>query len=354
MILPRLARVRRRMREEGLDQLLVVSEQNLQYLTETQIPVHDRLNCIVIGQERAVCVCYNLSVIPTEQDPVIYNDPDRVPEVLASLLTDGGRTGVDGMLQSRFLLPLMERAPGVHFIQTKCVEETRCIKDDEEIERLAYASEVTDRVFKKAFTRLREGMTELEFGAEVSRVFEEEGVGLFHGVPMVAFGAGTADPHHNPGEARLRTGDAVMMDTGKQMNGYYSDMTRTVFYRKVSEEQEKVYGIVLEANKRAMEKALAGNLLRDVHEAACAVIREAGYEAYYPHRTSHGIGIDYHEEPFDTPSRTRKLETGMCFSVEPGIYLPGKFGVRVEDLVAITEKGTVCLTHAPKALQVIG
>ena len=353
MNLPRLARVRRRMQEEGLDQLLVVSEQNLQYLTETNIPVHDRLNCLVIGPEQAVCVCYNLSVIPTEKDPVIYNDPDRIPEVLCSLLKDGGKTGVDGMMQSRFLLPLMDRAKGVNFTASKCVEETRCIKDADEIARLSHASAVTDRVFEKAFARLREGMTELEFGAEVSRVFEEEGVGLFHGVPMVAFGTGTADPHHSPGETRLCVGDAVMMDTGKQIDGYYSDMTRTVFFRKVSEEQKKVYGIVLEANERALEKAQAGNTLRDVHEAACKVIREAGYGEYYPHRTSHGIGIDYHEEPFDTPSRTQKLEVGMCFSVEPGIYLPGRFGVRVEDLAAITDTGTVCMTHAPKTLQVI-
>ncbi len=353
MISSRLARVRERMRQERLDLLLVVSPQNLQYLTETRIPVHDRLNCLVIGQNRSTCLCYRLSVIPTEENPVIYDDPDRIAELLADQLRDARRIGVDGTMQSRFLLPLMQRMPEAEFLPSTCVEETRCIKDAEEIARLLHASEVTDRVFEKAFTRLREGMTELEFGAEVSKVFEEEGVGLFPGVPMVAFGEGTADSHHIPGDTRLHAGDAVMMDTGKQIGGYYSDMTRTVFFREACVEQERVYETVLEANRQALERIRPGATLREVHDAACRVIRDAGYGAYYPHRTSHGIGIDYHEEPFDTPSRTRVLEEGMCFSVEPGIYLPGKFGVRIEDLVAVTEAGTVLLTHAPKELSVV-
>lgn len=353
MIPSRLARVRRQMQKERLDLLIVTAPQNIQYLTETQIPSHDRLNCLVIGEDRSTCFCFHLSVIPSEKDVVIYDDPDRTVPLLASLLRGARRIGVDGAMQSRFLLPLISQVTDSVFLPTTCMEETRCIKDSEEIARLLHASEVTDRVFEKSFTRLREDMSELEFGAEVSRVFEEEGVGLFPGVPMVAFGTGTADPHHIPGEARLSAGDPVMMDTGKQIRGYYSDMTRTVFFRKVSDDQKRVYDVVLEANQKALEQVRPGISLRDVHEAACEVIRRAGYGEYYPHRTSHGIGIDYHEEPFDTPSRTRIIEEGMCFSVEPGIYLSGQFGVRIEDLVAVTRDGVVCLTHAPKWLCVV-
>ena len=130
-------------------------------------------------------------------------------------------------------------------------------------------------------------------------------------------------------------------------------MTRTVFFRSVSDEQRRVYEVVLEANLAALAAVRPGVPIADIHEAAMDVIRRAGYGEYYPHRTSHGIGIDYHEEPFDVGGRRLPVEEGMCFSIEPGIYLPGRFGVRIEDLVVVTRDGCSLLNHAPKELSVI-
>ena len=350
----RLNRLRARMAGCGIGQLIVAGRANLFYLTGEDVNPHDRLNAAVIRQDSAQLLCYHLSQLhPEGFDVAVYTDSGKAGARLAALLEGGLLTGVDAALSSRWLLALQEARPETRFVWSDCPEQTRCVKDEEEIRRLRRASELTDRVFAASFPRLREGMTELDFGDVLSAAFQAEGAGFFPGHPMVAFGAGTADPHHIPGGTRLRAGDAVMVDTGMQVDGYYSDMTRTVFFGGVSPEQRSVYETVLKANEAALAAVRPGVPLRAAHEAACRVIAEAGYGAFYPHRTSHGIGIDYHEEPFDTPSRTVTLEEGMCCSVEPGIYLPGRFGVRIEDLVTVVPEGYSLLNHAPKSLQVV-
>ena len=353
MIQNRLERVRAHMRSGGLDQLIVTQPQAIYYLTGLWCNPMDRLDALVITRQTCKMLCYVLAVIePTDCEVTVYSDTGVTIPTLSTLL-ESGTTGVDGYFQSRFLIPLMQLRPDLRLKVSSCVEDARMIKTDEEILLLRRASEITDDVFADAFGQLREGMTELDLGAVFSDTFQAHGVGRFEGNPMVCFGAGSAEPHHAPGDAPLKAGDAVCVDTGKRIGGYYSDMTRTVFFRKVSDEQRKVYNIVLEANLAALSIIKPGVLMSDIHEAACKVIRDAGYGDFYPHRTSHGIGIDYHEEPFDVAGRPLPVEPGMCFSVEPGIYLPGRFGVRIEDLVVVTKDGYSLLNHAPKELRVI-
>lgn len=349
----RVQRVRARMKMHGLEQVIITQPQGIYYLTDEWVEPHDRLDALVVTLEDCRMLCYNLAVIrPKDCEVSIYSDVGETVERLSALL-DARPTGVDGWMHSRFLLPLMRLRPDIRLEVSSCVEEARMYKEPDEIARLRVASEVTDQVFADAFGRLREGMTELELGAVFSDCFAAHGVGRFQGDPMVCFGAGSAEPHHAPGNARLKPGDAVCVDTGKRVNGYYSDMTRTVFFRSVSDEQRRVYEVVLEANLAALAAVRPGVPIADIHEAAMDVIRRAGYGEYYPHRTSHGIGIDYHEEPFDVGGRRLPVEEGMCFSIEPGIYLPGRFGVRIEDLVVVTRDGCSLLNHAPKELSVI-
>ncbi|MBQ9326324.1 MAG: aminopeptidase P family protein [Clostridia bacterium] len=353
-----LPRVRARMAEEQLSGLIITSPSHLHYLTGLDVPSHDRLNALLLTQERADILSFHLSPLCPEGFSVrLYQDPDAAPRLLADWICKyaaGPVLGVDGTLPSRYLLPLMDLVPEHSFRCTRCVEQVRMIKEPEEIEKLHRASAITDRVFSMAFSQLREGMTELAFGHVFSDCFEACGAGPFPGHPMVAFGKGTADVHHIPGDYVLRPGDAVMVDTGKAIDGYYSDMTRTVFWKSATPRQIQVYETVLEANRKALSCIRPGISLRNVHTTACDVIRAAGYGSYYPHRTSHGIGMDYHEEPFDTASSTHIIAEGMCFSVEPGIYLPDAFGVRIEDLVAVTHDGFRLLTHADKALTILG
>ena len=353
MLNQRLARVRESMCKHFIEQLIVTQPQHIYYLTGMWVYPHDRLDALIITQDKCSMLCYNLAVIePEDCDVIVYSDTGKTVSELTRLLK-AVPTGVDACLQSRFLLPLMEAKPSMRFCVSNCVEEARMYKDADEIARLRFASEVTDTVFADAFNYLKTGMTELELGNIFSDCFERHGVGRFEGSPMVCFGQGSAEPHHTPGNTPLKPGDAVCVDTGKRINGYYSDMTRTVFFKQASAKQKEIYDIVLNANLAALNAVRPGVLLSDIHSAAMDVIARAGYAAFYPHRTSHGIGIDYHEEPFDVGGRPLKVESGMCFSIEPGIYLPGEFGVRIEDLVVVTDDGCSLLNHAPKEFSII-
>lgn len=353
MIENRLKRVRAAMQRYGLDQLIVTQPPALFYLTGLWANPMDRLDALIITQEHCRILCYVLAVIePDDCELTVFSDTGETIDRLSQLL-ESGVTGVDGYMHSRYLLPLQTLRPDIRLQVSSCVEESRMLKDAQEIARMRYASEITDLVFADSLPRLREGMTEVDLGQVFSAGFEHHGVGRFAGDPMVCFGAGSAEPHHVPGNARLVPGDAVSVDTGKRINGYYSDMTRTVFFRSCSPEQRKVYQTVLEANMAALEKVKPGASYSDVHHAACKVIDDAGYGEFFPHNTSHGIGIDYHEEPFYSNRIPVILQEGMCFSVEPGIYLPGRFGVRIEDLVVVTSNGYSLLNHAPKELTII-
>ena len=258
MINARLARVRERMKAHGLEQVIVTQPQGIYYLTDQWVNPHDRLDALVVTPEACRMLCYNLAVIePADCEVSVYSDTGETVRRLSALL-ESRPTGVDGYFHSRFLLPLMALRPGLTLSVSTCVEEARMFKEPDEIARLRVASEVTDRVFAAAFAQLREGMTELELGAVFSDCFAAEGVGRFEGDPMVCFGAGSAEPHHAPGSAPLRPGDAVCVDTGKRINGYYSDMTRTVFFRSASDEQRRVYDVVLEANLAALSAVRPG------------------------------------------------------------------------------------------------
>ena len=353
MIEERLARVRERMRAHRLDQIIVTQPQAIYYLTGLWCNPMERLDALVITERSCRMLCYVLAVIePADCEISVYSDTGVTVQRLSGLL-ESGATGVDGFMGSRFLLPLMQLRPDVKLSVSSCVEEARMIKTEDEIRRLLRASEITDEVFGETFAQLREGMTERELCEILSDGFMRRGVGRVSGTPLVSFGKSTVDPHHEPGENRLQKGDTVWIDVGHRIDGYHSDMTRTVFFGSCSKEQRRVYETVLAANEAALAAVRPGALISDIHAAACAVIEEAGYGAYYPHRTSHGIGIDCHEEPFDVAYRALPVEEGMCFSVEPGIYLPESFGMRIEDLVVVTKDGYRLLTHYPKTLTVI-
>jgi len=170
---------------------------------------------------------------------------------------------------------------------------------------------------------------------------------------LIAFGGNAARPHHAVGERRLMRGDCVLADIGASLGGYQSDITRMAFFGEPPSEFRKVYRVVLEANEAGRAAAGPGFPLGDIDRAARTFIEKAGYGERFIHRTGHGIGLDVHEAPWVTAGNEMPAEEGMVFSVEPGVYLPGRFGVRVEDIVAITESGASVLTGFPRELAII-
>ena len=233
------------------------------------------------------------------------------------------------------------------------INALRQIKEEYELERMRKAQQITDAAFAEVLTRIEYGMTEKELAAELIYCLLKNGGEGLSFEPIVISGPNTSLPHGVPGERRLREGDFVTMDFGVIYQGYCSDMTRTVALGYATEEMRKVYDTVLKAQLAGIAATRAGVTGAQVDAAARQVIEEAGYGAYFGHSYGHSIGMECHEMPACSPSGKTVMDENMVSSAEPGIYLPGKFGVRIEDVVVFKEGGCENLTQSPKNLIII-
>lgn len=295
----------------------------------------------------------NGTVMVQGAETISYGPKDNPVRILADRLSPG-TVGVDREWAARFLLPLMEYRPDIKLILgANAIERVRMVKEPEEQEKMRQASRMDDRVFERGIQSITGEETELELSNRMGRFFEEA-IGKHMGVSMVAFGSHAANPHHSPGHKKIERGGCILIDSGKALNKYMSDMTRTVFFREASQRHRDLYQIVREANQAGIEAVRPGITAAEVDKAARRVIEDAGYGPYFVHRVGHGIGLEGHEYPSIDESCDVILEPGMCFSVEPGIYLNGEVGIRIEDVVMVTETGVEVLNYYTKELQVIG
>ena len=233
------------------------------------------------------------------------------------------------------------------------INALRQIKEEYELERMRKAQQITDAAFAEVLTRIEYGMTEKELAAELIYCLLKNGGEGLSFEPIVISGPNTSLPHGVPGNRRLREGDFVTMDFGVIYQGYCSDMTRTVALGYATEEMRRVYDTVLQAQLAGIAATRAGVTGAEVDAAARKVIEDAGYGAYFGHSYGHSIGMECHEMPPCSPSSKVVMEENMVSSAEPGIYLPGKFGVRIEDVVIFKAGGCENLTHSPKNLIII-
>jgi D-alanyl-D-alanine dipeptidase len=216
----------------------------------------------------------------------------------------------------------------------------RMRKDAAELEALRLVSESADRAYARILGRPFAGRTEREIGADLADLLRAEGHDEV-GFTIVASGANGASPHHEIGDRRIAEGDTVVLDFGGGMRGYRSDITRTVHVgRTAGSEEQKVHDVVRRAQEAGYAAARKDATAESVDAASRRVIDDAGYGEFFIHRTGHGIGLDGHEHPYLVRGNREKLEPGMAFSIEPGIYLPGRFGVRIEDIAVIDADGS--------------
>lgn len=230
------------------------------------------------------------------------------------------------------------------------IDALRQIKTEEEIACLARAEEIGDQAFTRILEVLRPGMTELEVAALLEYYMKSAGAQGLSFETIAASGRNSSMPHAIPGEKKLEEGDFLTMDFGCIYNGYCSDMTRTVVIGKASEKQKEIYNTVLRAQLAALDALRAGKKGSEVDKVARDLIAQAGYGDNFGHGLGHSVGLYIHENPRLSPSDDTILQTGMIETVEPGIYVPGFGGVRIEDMVVITEDGYRNLTHSPKEL----
>lgn len=229
----------------------------------------------------------------------------------------------------------------------------RAVKDPEEIAALTAAQRIAERALEEVLPFLRPGVKERDIAAELTyRMMRLGGEGNSFD-PITITGANTSKPHGVPGEAVVRPGDFVTMDFGTLVGGYHSDMTRTVAVGYATDEMRRVYDTVLRAQLAGIERMRAGTTGAEVHQAADEIISAAGYGGFFGHGFGHSVGLEIHEGPSASPRNTQPLPDGAVVTAEPGIYLPGAFGVRIEDMIHVTAAGPVNLTAAPKELMIL-
>lgn len=235
----------------------------------------------------------------------------------------------------------------------KIIDSFRAVKNETEIENICKAQRIAEAAFDHILGFIKVGVTEKEVALELDHYMLSHGADGLSFETIAISGANTSKPHGVPTDKKIEHGDFVTMDYGAVVNGYHSDMTRTVAVGAASDEQKKIYKIVFEAQLAVLRVLKNGVKCSDADKAARNVITEAGYGEYFRHSTGHGVGIEIHEKPFISPKSTATLRSGNVVTDEPGIYIPGKFGVRIEDMALITENGCKNLTKAPKELIII-
>ena len=353
----RIARILRAMREAGLEQILVSSPASVYYCAGVWIQPGERMLALHITARGELTLYANrlfaLSPIPGMK-LVEFDDADDCVDVLSSGILPGV-LGIDKTWPSQFTIRLMEKRPDVKpALGSGPVDGCRMLKDAEELDLMRASSRINDAATRDAIAALAPGMSERQAADAYAAAAAAHGAQGVSFPPLVCFGANCAEPHHGTSGDVIRAGDSVILDVGALYRSYCSDMTRTVFFGSVSDEQRRVYSVVLAANEAGRAAVRPGVPLRDIDRAARKVIEDAGYGKYFIHRTGHGIGLEVHEPADVGAACSLPAQPGMVFSVEPGIYLPGRFGVRVEDLVAVTDDGCETLNSLPRGLEVVG
>lgn len=354
----RVERVLAALEKMGLSQMLIVEPMSVYYLTGVMVMPFERFYGLYLRADgKHVYFLNRLFYVPEELgiEKAWYSDTEPVMEIVASHIDWEKPLGVDTELKAGFLLRLMKYGKAGNFVlASQAVDDTRGIKDLEEQEKMRISSAINDLAMARFKNLIQDGITEREAASRMLDIYLSLGADGFSFEPLVAFGANAADPHHTPDATVIQPGDCVLFDVGCIKDGYCSDMTRTFYYQQVREEHARVYEIVRRANEAAIAKVRPGVPLCQLDAAARGVICAEGYGEFFTHRLGHFIGLGEHE-PGDVSSANQKqAASGMVFSIEPGIYLAGDTGVRVEDLVLVTEDGCEVLNNYPKELEIIG
>lgn len=344
----RLARTERAMGAAGVDALLVGPGSDLRYLTGYVATALERMTLLVVRADGAhTLIVPELERASAEHQGTAvplasYGETDSSFALAAQLLggLEGGILGVGDQLWSMFLLGLQDALPKASWQRaTRVLRELRMRKDAQELEALRRAGQAIDRVHRRVPELLRPGRTEAEIARDIAALIVEEGHARADFV-IVGSGPNGASPHHEVSERVLQAGDAVVVDIGGPMpDGYFSDCTRDYVVGAAPDGYENAHAALEAAQRAACEAVRPGVTAESVDEAARKVLRDAGLAEHFIHRTGHGIGLDVHEDPYIVSGNDLVLEPGMTFSVEPGVYLPGRFGMRIEDIVAVTEHG---------------
>lgn len=343
--------------------MVISSTANLLYLAGIPIQSFERFSAMVVpadGEPSLILPSLEAEKAKEQssvKDVRSYTDeegPDRlIRSTLSELGLGGGTVGVESFLPFRFFQYVSKAIPRSTIEDTTiAVMELRVTKDTEELATMKKAGKIVEEGILAGIDAIKVGATELQIGFEIERKIRELGG---EKVPFnaVLTAKNAALPHGDSSGTKVRSGDCVLMDVSATYRGYYADLTRTVFVGKASPMQMEVYRTVLDAQTAAISAIKPGLVAGTLDRRARAVVTKAGYGDCFLHRTGHGLGLDVHEEPSITSSCPLVLRPGMTFTVEPGIYLPGRLGVRIEDDLVVTTEGVETIGKCDKELLVV-
>lgn len=346
------------MGDRGIDSVMISLGADLPYLTGYEAMPSERLTMLAVpGEGEATMVVPLLEaprVPPGPFDIITWSDGEDPLRIVAGVTGQAKRVALGDHTWSVFLLGLQEAMPGVRWEPlSPLTSELRMRKDEAELAALRSAASAVDRVLGRVAEIPFAGRSERVIARDLAALTVAEGhqVSSF---AIVGSGPNGASPHHEPEDRLVSPGELVVCDFGGRLDGYFSDVTRTFSVGEPTNEQVDVHSVVLEANRAGRAAVAPGVACEEVDRAARKVVVAAGYGDSFIHRTGHGIGLEVHEHPYLVEGNRRLLEAGMTFSVEPGIYLPGRFGVRIEDIVACRGSGGEELNRADRGLVVVG
>ncbi len=353
----RIARVMEGLEKIGLEQMIVSDPNSIWYLTGYYVHPYERLFALYLRRDGNHKFFLNkLFPVPeVDFEQIWFSDTDDYLTIMAENVDGSKPMGIDKDWAARFLLSLQNHHPGMKCVESSdCVDDARSCKDEVEQELMRKVSAINDRVMLQVEEYVKEGMTEKQVSDFIQAQYAAEGSDSLAFPPIVSFGAHAADPHHDPDQTVLKEGDCIVIDMGCRKDRYCSDMTRTYFCKKADPKYAAIHDLVREANEKAEAILKPGVKLCELDKIARDHIAAAGYGEYFTHRLGHFIGQTEHEKGDVSGISQIVAQPGMIFSVEPGVYLPGEFGVRIEDLVLVTENGCERLNLVDKHWKTIG
>jgi Xaa-Pro aminopeptidase len=356
----RIDRARKALIEEGLDGMLFSVGADLPYFTGYEAMQTERLTMLVLPAEgEATLLVPELEAPRVERRGDLFEvrpwaESENPIGLVAEQVNGWSAALIGDHTWATFVIGLQDERPDLRLGRASQVTSLlRMRKDPTEADALRSAGQAADRVVARLREMTFSGLTERELSRHIAEMTVEEGHEIAE-FGIVASGPNGASPHHESGEKVMRPGEAVVVDFGGRFDGYHSDTTRTFVIGEGPDGFEEAFEVLLSAQKAACAAVRPGMTAESIDAAARNVIADAGYGDFFIHRTGHGIGLEVHEHPYIIEGNRRLLEPGMAFSIEPGIYIPDRFGMRIEDIVLVTDDGVERLNQSPRTLALVG
>jgi len=354
----RVERVMKAMEKAGVDSMLIPPGPNFFYLTGLETESMERLALLILEKDSIKVICPELmkEQILEEtwvRDITSWGDDADPYKLAGKLLENSKNTAIEGNLPYFHYRALRKYLKNLESDADQIMNSLRIAKDESELSAIREAVRRSEISLQNTIGKLKEGITEKKFSTMLESEMQNNGLAFPAFSSIVSFGKNAALPHHSPDETKLARGDSVVIDFGGRYMGYASDTTRTFFFGNPGEEMKNIYEVVKNANQEVEKKIDNQTTYASMDAMARSIISAAGYGDRFIHRLGHGLGISVHEEPYLVPKNTFRVMKNSVFTVEPGIYIPGKGGVRIEDTNYFDGSGCVTFNKLEKEISII-